>query len=272
MSKKELAKKEDVKTPAAVYDYAEYAGAGFEKHTRDDYAVPFLGVLQSNSPQIETLPSARPGMLFNTVTNELYDAKKGIVFIPAETQHNFIEWRPRDQGGGFVSSHALGSELVKKAKDEQEFGKYKVVKGQPKSNDLIETYYVYGILVKEDGTSEKMIIAFTSTKNKIYKQWMTKARTIQVAIPDGRRITAPLFAHKYRITSVGQKNAKGSFFNFQVAFDGAEAVDCRLGTTDPLFLEAVAFRELVQSDGIKAAHETQAPGNDEEESTATPFA
>ena len=60
-------------TIAAGQDYSQYAGQGFEDHTRDDYAVPFLGVLQSNSPQIETLPSARPGMLFNTVTNELYD-------------------------------------------------------------------------------------------------------------------------------------------------------------------------------------------------------
>lgn len=261
--------KVESKTPA-VYDYSAYAGAGFESHTKEDYAVPFLYLLQSNSPAIETLASAKSGMLINTVTSELYDGKKGVVFVPAETQHVFVEWQPRDQGGGFVAVHSITSPIVEKVKKEQEFGKYKVEKGNPKSNDLIETYYVYGLLVKEDGTSEKMIIAFTSTKNKIYKQWMTKARTIQVPLPDGRKITAPIFAHKYRITTLGQKNSKGSFYNFQIAFDGAEAAECRLAPSDPLFLEAVAFRELIQSDSVKAAHDTQAPGNEEE--SGTPFA
>jgi hypothetical protein len=256
-----------------AYDYSAYAGAGFESHTKEDYAVPFLGVLQTNSPLITNDAEARPGMLVNTVTNELFDAKKGISFIPAETQHVFVEWIPRDQGGGFVAVHQLDSEIVNKVKAEQEFGKYKVQKGDPKSNDLIETYYVYGILVKEDGSSEQLIIAFTSTKNKIYRQWMTKARTVQIPLPDGRRVSAPLFAHKYRITSVSQKNTMGSFFNFQVGFDGKDAESCRLSPADPLFLAAVDFRELVKGDGVKAAHDSQTPGNApaEEEDTATPF-
>lgn len=254
----------------AISDYSQYAGQGFEQHDSGDYAVPFLGVLQTNSPLVETVAGARPGMLFNTVTNQLYDLKKGIAFIPAHTEHVFVEWTPRDLGGGFVAIHQLGSDIVQKAKAEQEFGKYKMVPGNPKSNDLIETYYIYGILVNPDGTSEQLIIAFTSTKNKVYKQWMTKARTIQIPLPDGRRITAPLFAHRYRITSIGQKNAKGSFYNFQVAYDGVDAVSCRLSPNNPLFLEAVAFRDFAQGGKVKAAHDSQKPMEDDTE-VETPF-
>lgn len=243
------------------YDYSQFAGAGFEDHTKEDYAVPFLGVLQSNSPQIENIPEARPGMLVNTVTNELFDPKVGVAFVPAHTQHVYVEWVPRDEGGGFVAVHELGSDIVKKVISEQEFGKYKMVKGNPKSNDLIETYYIYGILVHPDGNSEQIIIAFTSTKNKIYKQWMTKARTIQVPLPNGNRITAPIFAHRYRVTTIPQKNKKGSYYNFQVNFDGKNAEDARLSPVDPIFLQAVAFRDMIGQGGVKAAHETQGPGN-----------
>lgn len=261
-----------VVTTANAYDYSEYAGQGFESHTRDDYAVPFLGVLQSNSPLLENNATARAGMIVNTVTNETYDGKKGVLFIPVDTQHMVIEWKPRLQGGGFVAQHPLDAPVVVKAKAEQEFGKYKTVKGDEKSNDLIETFSVYGIFVAEDGTTEQMIISFASTKIKIYKRWMTKARTIQVALPDGRRINPPLYAHKYRITSVAEKNAKGSFYNFNIDFDEGNAEKCRLPTNSSLFQAGKAFFELLKTGNIKAAYDTQAqPTDTDEEPAPVPF-
>lgn len=257
----------------AASDYSQYEGKGFESHTQADYAVPFLGVLQSNSPQIESRPSARPGMLMNTVTTELYEGKKGIGFIPVDTQHTMAEWKPRDSGGGFVKQHSMDSELVKKVKEEQEFGKYKTIKGDPKSNDLIETFSVFGIFVNDTGSSEQMIVSFSSSKIKVYKRWMTKARTVQIVLADGRRITPPLFAHKYRVTTVQEKNSKGAFYNFQIDYDAADAEHCRLATNDPLFQQAVAFYNLIKEGSIKAAYETQTSAHeDAEETTAqTPF-
>lgn len=260
-------------TTTSPNDYSAYAGQGFEAQTRDDYAVPFLGILQTNSPLVESNAKSRPGMLVNTVTQDIFDAKKGIGFIPVSTQHVMVEWKPRNSGGGFVGMHSMDSELVKKVKEEQEFGKYKTVKGNEGSNDLIETFYVYGIYVDEQGASEQMIIAFSSTKIKTYKRWMTKARTIQIALPDGRRINPPLFAHQYRITTIGEKNAKGSFFNFQVDFDAEDATNCRLATTDPLFLDAVAFFDLLKSGKVKAAFDTQTQSTEVEDAGdgETPF-
>lgn len=241
---------------APAFDYSEYAGKGFESQTRDDYALPFLNVLQSNSPQIETIAAAKPGQLINSVTNEIFDPKKGITFIPVDTQHSMTEWKPRTQGGGFVKLHTLDSDLVHKVKQEQEFGKYKTIKGDLNSNDLIETFNVYGILVRDDGSAEQVLMSFSSTKIKVYKRWMTKARSIQLALPDGRRINPPLFAHKYRITSVQEKNAKGSFYNFQVDYDGKDAEAARIPTNHTLFQQAVSFYELIKQGNIKAAHDT----------------
>lgn len=255
----------------AVNDYAQYAGMGFETHTREDYAVPFLGVLQSNSPQIENMAEAKPGKLINTVTNDLYESKTGIKFVPVYTDHMFVEWKTRDAGGGFVAQHTLDSEIVKKVKLEQEFGKYKMVKGDVKSNDLIETYYVYGIFVHEDGSSEQMMIAFSSTKVKVYKRWMTKARTIQIQLPDGRRINPPIFAHRYKITSMSEKNSKGSFYNFQIDFDGKDAAECRLPVSDPIFQQAVGFMDLIKQGAVKAAFDTQTSAHEDAAEPETAF-
>jgi hypothetical protein len=281
MTKKQTTKAEDdipfdlATTPkggeVAAYDYSAFADQGFESHTRDDYAVPFLGVLQSNSPLVESNASARPGMLVNTVTQQLYDGKEGILFIPVHTQHNVLEWKPRNLGGGFVAAHTMDSDLVQKAKEEQEFGKWKTVKGDEKSNDLIETQSVYGVFVNEHGSAEQMIISFSSTKIRKYKAWMTKARTVQIPLPNGRKINAPLFAHKYRITSVGEKNAKGSFYNFDINFDGGSSKACLLPTNDPLFQAAVAFHELLKDGSINVAYDTQKNAGESTEEGETPF-
>lgn len=259
--------------PAATFDYSEYAGQGFENHSRDDYAIPFLGVLQSNSPLVEANASARAGMLVNTVTQQLYDGKEGILFVPVETIHNVLEWKPRDQGGGFVAAHQLDADIVNKARNEQEFGKWKTVKGDVKSNDLIETQSVYGLFVNEHGDVEQMVISFSSTKLRKYKAWMTKARTVQVTVPGGRRVNPPLFAHKYRITTVSEKNAKGSFYNFNIDFDGGSAEKCRLPTNDPIFQSAVSFFEVLRSGDspVKAAYDTQKEAGVVEEESETPF-
>ncbi len=160
---------------------------------------------------------------------------------------------------------------MKKAKAEQEFGKWKTVKGDIKSNDLIETFYIYGIAVKDDGSAEQMIIAFSSTKIKVYKRWMTKARTVQLVRPDGKRDTLPIFAHKYRLTTVSEKNAKGSFFNFQVEFDGGSAEKCRLPVNHELFQLAVTFAGLIKEGNVKAAHESQNGVGNEPEEAEIPF-
>lgn len=251
----------------ALAEYAafeEFAGSGFENQTSDDYAIPFLSVLQALSPQLQ--PDAgrddlKQGMIFNTVTGEGFSGKDGIVFVPAITQHNYIEFKPRDSGGGFVGAHPVDDPMVLAAiKASTEFGKYT----SPDGNELIETFSVYGVVVMEDGSTGDAVIGFTSSKIKKYKGWMTKAKTIQIPLPDGRRIPAPLFAHRYRLKTVSEKNSKGTFFNWDIAFDGTSAVEARLLPTDPLFQSALAIKSLLDTGKARAAYETQTAAGQEE--------
>lgn len=242
--------------------YAEYAGSGFENQTSDDYAIPFIGILQALSPQVAENAALRQGMLINTVTGEIFEGDKGVAFVPATTQHLFVEWKPREKGGGFVAVHQPGAEVVVAAqKASQAYGDYKMPPHDPKeSNDLIETFYVYGVAIDADGNAMEAVVAFTSMKIKKYKGWMTKAKTIQIALPDGRRIPAPLFAHRYRMKTVQEKNPKGSFYNWDITFDGASALEARQATTDPIFQQAVAIKKMIEAGTARAANESLSPG------------
>jgi len=60
---------------------------GFDNMTQDDLALPFVRILGQLSPQVtdgdaKYIDGAKPGMIYNTVTSELYDGKKGIKVIP----------------------------------------------------------------------------------------------------------------------------------------------------------------------------------------------
>ncbi len=259
----DVAVKEQNTAMAEYGAYADYAGAGFENQTSDDYSIPFLQILQALSPQLQENDSLRQGMILNTVTGEVWDGKKGIAFVPATTQHVYVEWKPRDAGGGFVGIHEVNSDLVNHAKAaSSEYGKYST----PDGNELIETFYVYGIALDDDGNASEAVLAFSSTKIKKYKGWMTKAKTIQIPLPDGRRIPAPLFAHRYRLKTVSEKNNKGQFFNWDaIAFDGANDQEARLLTDDPLFQSAVNIKSMIEQGKARAAYESQAPGSADEE-------
>ena len=243
-----------------VFDYADYDGQGFENQTADDLATPFLGILQALSPQVEDvdqggIEGAKAGMIFNTVTDELHEGKTGVLFVPAMTQHVFVEWVPRDAGGGFVAVHEPTSELVAQAKAEaDDFGKYRI--GE---NDLVETFYVYGVACGEspDDPTELAVLAFTSTKIKVYKRWNTKLSMFMVKTDDGRKIKPPMFAHLTRMTSVADKNNKGKFFNVSLQPANTTVRDSLLSPNDPRFEAAVACKDMVDKGVARASFETQ---------------
>lgn len=239
------------------YD-AEDIGAGFEGITQEELAVPFVVILQKGSPQCEegnprAIPNAKPGMLYNTVSNRVYDGKTGIRFIPVVRDRNFIEWIPRDDGGGFVGVHLHDAPEVKDAlkKAGRKFGKLKI----GDNNDLVETCSLYGLLLAEDGSFERVIIAFASTQIGAYKKLVTTAQSIQLQQGD-RVVIPPLFSHVYRLkTEFTQKN-NYTWYKFVVGFDGADAAACRLAPDAPLYEQAKQFRAMLQSGAASAAYET----------------
>lgn len=243
-----------VTAPVAAEDYGEDAGLGFEGTTREDYAIPFLVVLQALHPQCEKgnakhIEGAEAGMILNTVTNDLYDGDEGIVVIPVHRAHKFIEWVPRDSGGGLVAIHEPDSEFVRDARRaNKKFGRIEL----PESGtELTESFSVFAIHVREEGVLEQVLINFGSSMIKTYKQWMTRMGSIQIKVK-GQTIRPPMWAHRYRLVTKLNKNKKGSWYAWSIGFDGNSAEEARLAMDHPQYIEAKAFRQIAAVEETRA--------------------
>ena len=270
-----MAKKNDllVKQEAALatMDFGEHKGKGMENVTSADISIPFLGIVQKLSPQLDKthekyIEGATEGDLFNSVTNQLLGTK--VYFVPCCKDNQYVEWTPRDKGGGLVGMHVPGSEFVRdvKSRATDQF-KLKTDEG----NDLIETYYVYGMLI--DGADGKtvetpIVISFSSSKIKVYRsQLMTPLRTIKG--------DPPMYAFRFVITTVDAKNKAGQpYKNLKIEpANGAMAASANLPGTDfeGLLTEGKMLVEAVHGGTAKAAVESQTDQGGEKTDGDEPF-
>lgn len=253
-SEKKAIAKAQVGGAVASYDYGDDAGAGFEGMTGADLSVPFLGVLQSNSAQVESQdpPGSTAGMFYNTVTRELHDGDEGVILIPCYKEMAYVEWVPIDDGGGFVGIHASDSAEVKRAIENnngERIGKLEIGDG----HELVETHYLYALTLDPTGeeTIGFVVISFTSTKIKTYRDLMTAMYTLK-----GR---PPMFANRLRLRTVKEKNKKGTFFNFRAEPLKPTWTESLIDPTKSphLLEEARKFREMVVSGAARATFETE---------------
>ena len=95
----------------------EDASVGQESMTNEDYMIPRLQVLQTNSPQVNKsdgkyIEGAEVGDIMNSVTKDIYGGEKGVTVIPVNYSRKYIEWKPRDAGGGLVKDHGTDSSIL----------------------------------------------------------------------------------------------------------------------------------------------------------------
>ena len=262
--------------PTSRYDVADLA-AGFEGITSEDLLIPFLVILQKGSPAVDDatpgyIEGAKAGMILNNVTQDMIHSEDGVMFIPVHREHKFVEWVPRDSGGGFKGLHDPEEPLIQEARRGKQFGKIQT----PEGNDLVETFYVYGVAVEEDGSANPAMIAFASSQIRPYKRWMTSMRAIQLRGEDGHRVTPPMFAHAFRLRTKAQSNQKGTWYGWDIRFaeqreEGATAAErSRLEPEDEYYIGAKELREMITSGKVKVNYDTAAPEDDAAGDDATP--
>ena len=71
----------------AVTNFEADSGKGLGNLNQEDLALPFLKILGQLSPEVNKrdgkyVKGAEPGMIFNSVTGELFDGAKGISVVP----------------------------------------------------------------------------------------------------------------------------------------------------------------------------------------------
>lgn len=268
MTKTEVAKPKNTAVGAA-YDYGEMAHEGFEGTTIRDLSIPFINLLQPMSPEVqdETVENAKPGDLLNSVTREII--KQPLVVIPLYREESWVEWVPRTKGGGLAGRHEPDSDIVKEAikknggsrippKDAE--GK-RINFKSPDGNDLVETHYVYCLILDEDGENVESycVLAFSSAKIKAYKDWITALFT--------QKGQPPIYANRAKVTSVKMKNDGGTFFvygisPFKSTWRESLIVPDEAGMA--LLTEAKEFRSMIMEGLARPDFDSIATSNDDD--------
>ena len=236
-----IAKKEEAGALVPA-DFYEDAGVGFEEADGDSYAIPFLQVLQSLSPQLnkkdsQYIPGASSGDLVQTVTKEVFDGEKGVLIVPVHFTRLFTEWVPRDQGGGFRGTHSPADPLVATG-TRDDSGKLHLDSG----NILTDTRYHYCLIITENGP-QPVLLSFTSSQIKKSKQRLTVARSLKMRGKTGALFTPPTYSHVYRLATVGESNSKGSWNGVKITLE--RALDLTNMDDRVTYLAAKEFREQV---------------------------
>ena len=157
---------------------------GFENMTQEDMALPFVRILGQLSPQVtdgdaKYIESAKPGMIYNTVTSECFDGKKGIKVIPCYYKKDYPEWSDRGDGPGApVAVHLPNSPIIQTGK--RDGSKIRL----PNGNYLEETASYYVLVETKGGAMTPALITMKSTQLNVSKKWNSMMKTIQIS--DGK--------------------------------------------------------------------------------------
>ena len=88
---------------------------------QDDLALPFLKILGQLSPEVNKrdgkyVEGAEPGMIYNSVTGELFNGEQGVPVIPCYYKLEYVEWKDRgkDGSGAPVNIYPSSSDIMTK--------------------------------------------------------------------------------------------------------------------------------------------------------------
>lgn len=249
MAKKEVA----VAAQTGIAERPTWMGdssRGSEEVTIQDVTIPRLSIIQDLSPQrkknnAEYIEGAEEGMLFNTVTNELYTDP--VLFVPVYFRLEWLVWKHRDAGGGLQGVFATQDEAVSFVSQHQLAGQT-TEKGEPVL-EVQDTAQHFGLLLDPNSPAEhphatEIVVSMSRSQLKPSRQLNS-----QVRIAGGDR-----WERYYRLSAVQVDGPRGDYWNWKVE---------QLGfVSENVYKQAEALYEAVKS----GQRDVQ---RDDEETTAT---
>ena len=217
--KQEVAPKQSFSIAAASEDMAD---KGFEQMGANDLALPFLKVLGQLSPQVTQgdpafIADARPGMIFNSVTQDLFDGQRGIEIVPCYYKLEYLEWPDRQEGANApVNTYPADSDILSQTKrDEQNLDRL------PNGNYIQETASHFVLRVEDGQPQETALMSMKATQRKKSKMWNSMMRSVKEKRSDGKGFYTPaMFTQRYLLNTVLEKNAKGTWYGWKISHVG----------------------------------------------------
>lgn len=264
-------------TALTAYDFGDDAGKGLQNITRDEYAIPFLIILDGKSRHVKPaaaggVTGAAAGMIMNTATQELFPGDKGITFVPVHRDHKYTEWIPKNEdgsGGGFVGIRGLEDPLITKLTGGKKvFGKLKTSEG----HELLETFELYGLYLA-DGVGFPAVVSFASTQIKKYTTFIPRVTGLWYPTKEGGKINPPFWAHAWQLQTTWEKKGKvheGYGWKIIPAAE-TEAYKVRkpnypplIPKSDPLYAQAAQLYDSISTGAVTVKRETAEQEADEE--------
>jgi len=224
------------------------ADKGSQNMTQDDLALPFLKVLGQLSPEINKrdgkyVEGAEPGMILNTVTNEIFDGAKGIEVLPAFYERKYVEWQDRgDSKGAPVAIHNAESDIVSTTTRDKSY-KDRL----PNGNYLENTANHFVVVLGK--SPQSALISMKSTQLKISRKWNSMMMGIKLQGKNGM-FTPPTYSHIYKLKTTQMSNDKGTWFGWDVS---------KVGPIEDksVYESAKSFAEKVGKGAVQTKPETQ---------------
>lgn len=229
----------------------EFGNFGQAK-SASEVSLPFLGILQKGSPQVNKrdpkyLAGAEAGCLFNTLSSQIYCGDEGNIIrvVPIDHIVRFVEWVPREKGGGMVASH----ERKNPAARSDGVGRLVL----PNGNYLNETYYQ---LVLDLETMSPIVMPFTSTNITVFRRWKGIGGMHRL---NGR--PTPAFFRMWQVGSEYRQNDKGDWFVYDIKDSG--------WNNRETIQQAAEFARVVQASGFEVGRPSEDLFDDSVQSSAS---
>ena len=244
----EVTEKKSAPLPANMFE--EDAAKGLGAIGQDDLALPFLKILGQLSPEVNKrdgkyVEGAEPGMIFNSVSGELYDGVKGIDVIPSFYKLEYIEWKDRGEGPGApVAIYDSSSDIMSKTKADANY------KDRLPNGNYIEKTASHFVIITGDSPATALI-SMKSTQLKISRKWNSMMSGIKLKGKNGL-YTPASFSHIYKLKTTQMSNDKGTWFGWEVSKVGPI-------TDASIYQQAKSFSESISKGAVKAKHGEEKP-------------
>ena len=244
----QVAEKKSAGLPANMFE--DDAAKGLGAIGQEDLALPFLKILGQLSPEVNKrdgkyVEGAEPGMIFNSVSGELYDGVKGIDVIPCFYKLEYIEWKDRGEGlGAPVAIYDSSSDIMSKTKPDANY------KDRLPNGNYIEKTASHFVIVMGDSPSTALI-SMKSTQLKISRKWNSMMSGIKMKGANGM-FTPASFSHIYKLKTTQMSNDKGTWFGWEVSKVGPV-------TDKGLYDQAKGFSDSISKGSVKAKHGEDKP-------------
>lgn len=239
-------------------DLLRDAGRGQQNVGAKDLATPIIYILQSNSPQVKRgdkqIDGAKEGMLFNNVSNEVYDVEEApLVVVPCFFEKVYIEWKPNR--GGFVGVHAADTPLKDQVKmivntDGKE------IPTLNNGNTLQETNQHYVLILQANGEFEPAVLAMPSTALKSSRQWNSLINKLVINDSTGQPFHPASYYMRYAITTKLRTKGENSWFTWSIDYLRDPASKERLPVDSRQIYDAAkGFEQAIAAGSVRVKQE-----------------